>query len=213
MPAFGFPIGVQPPIGHASVRERNSGLWLGESGQCPTHVLPTSYKITPDKSNSALFSNPIYADLLECPRGDLNPLDHPLEAHQTRGVQRFGKFTAVFSGHRGTPRGSQGTTGRTCPTRLRHRERGTGWVGCRTPRRNADDRGDCQWRSTSSPDAVVSGYLSQTAMSFHSSTRREPHLRLTPQMRTDNSPMSSRPMTRSTMCWDGALRTRPESDL
>jgi hypothetical protein len=48
----------------------------------------------------------------------LNPLDHPLESQQTRGVQRLAEFTAEFSGHRGTPRGTTGTAGRTCPTRF-----------------------------------------------------------------------------------------------
>jgi toxin YoeB len=73
----------------------------------------TSYPIERLKALSVQYLQ----DARRCPRGDLNPLDHPLEAQQIPGVQRFGEFTAEFSGPRGTPRGSQGTTGRTCPTR------------------------------------------------------------------------------------------------
>jgi hypothetical protein len=71
----------------------------------------------------------------QCPRGDLNPLNHPLEAKQIRGLQRFGEFSAALSGHRGTPKGCQETPGRTCPTRF---EPGRGGpVGGPTPRSRA----------------------------------------------------------------------------
>jgi hypothetical protein len=88
--------------------DRGSGAM---SYPCPTPVAS-------DKSDYRRFDNPLCDGLTECPRGDLNPLDHPLEAQQTREVQRFGEFTAAFPGHRGTPRGGLGTTGRTCPTRF-----------------------------------------------------------------------------------------------
>jgi len=67
--------------------------------------------------------------------GDLNPLDHPHEAQQTRGVQRVGEFTGKFSGHRGTPRGTRGQrVGHVLPGT--GRERGD-WLVGRTPRSRA----------------------------------------------------------------------------
>jgi hypothetical protein len=83
-------------MGHASV-ERIRGIGPGGGG----NVLPMSYPISSDKDNYNRFSNPVCGDLPECPRGDLNPLDHPPEAQQLREVQRFGQeYRRIF----GAPR-------------------------------------------------------------------------------------------------------------
>src|ERR1700704_5199713 len=61
-------------------------------------------------------------DITVCPRGDLNLLEHLLEAREVRRVESVSpEFIRKILRDAGTPRGSHGKSGRTCPTRLLRR--------------------------------------------------------------------------------------------